>query len=194
MKKILIGLLWLILVILEILESNSREENNEYYTADPVTLTVIAIAAVVGGTVMSVQAQRQQTSAAKATAKYNAALAQQKADEERKVGALRTEARREKTRRLLASQRAGYAKAGVTPAGTPFTVITETAKNEALNALLIGREAEVAARGFESEKSLFGIQATNIGKAGRLAVGAELIGGVGQVASIGLKAKELKKK
>lgn len=158
------------------------------------TLVYLAFASAVGGTVMSVQAQQQQTATAKATAKYNAALAQQKADEARKVGALETEAKRKEARSLLASQRAGYAKAHVTPVGTPFTTMTETAKNEALNALLIGREAEVTARGLESQRGLFEMQATGIGRAGRLAVGAELIGGVGTTIMAVSAAKSLTKK
>lgn len=158
------------------------------------TLVYLAIASAVGGTVMSVQAQQQQTAAARATAKYNAALAQQKADEARKVGALKTEARRKEAREKLAGQRAGYGKAGVLPVGTPFTVMTETAKNEALNALRIGREVEVTARGLESQASLFGMQATGIRRAGRLAVGAELVGGVGTTIMAAVAAQSLKKK
>jgi len=158
------------------------------------TLVYLAIASAVGGTVMSIQAQQQQTAASRAAAKYNAALAQQKADEARKVGALKTEAKRKETRRTLASQMAGYAKAGVTPVGTPLSVMTETAKNEALNALLIGREAEITAGERESQAGLFGMQATSIGRAGRLAVGAELIGGVGTTIMAASAAKSLTKK
>lgn len=143
-------------------------------------LLVAALVAGGVGTYLSIQAQRQQTAAEKANLKYNAALAQQKADEERKIGKLRTEARRKKTQQILASQRAAYGKAGVQPAGTPISVRIETAKNEALNALLIGREAEVAARGYESQRGLYEMQAKAVGRAGRLAVGAELFGGIGQ--------------
>lgn len=133
------------------------------------------------GIVMSVRAQKQQTAATKATAKYNAALAQQKADEERRMGALRAEAKRKQTRQLLASQRAAYAKARIRPAGTPLLVQTETAKNEALNALLLARGSEVSAQSFESQRSLFRTQATNVARAGRLRVGAELFQGVGSM-------------
>lgn len=191
MKRIIIGLLWIVVIVLGNLD---EKKESGYQRADPGTLTLIAIAAAVGGTVMSVQAQRQQTKATKATAKYNAALAQQKADETRKIGALKTEARRKKARQLSASQRAGFGKAGVTLTGTPFTVMTETAKNEALNALLIGRESEISARGLESQSSLYGTQATNIGRAGRLAVGAELFGGVGSTIMAASAAQSLKKK
>jgi len=194
MKKILIGLLWLVVTTIDIFEP---EGNEGYYRADPFSTTALllyAIGAGVAGTVLSVQAQRQQTKSAKATAKYNAALAQQKADEERRVGKLKTEARRTETRRLLASQQAGYGKAGVTFQGTPLSVMTETAKNEALNALLIGRESEVTARGYESQGSLFQTQATNIGRAGRLAVGAELFGGIGSTITTAAAAKSLAKK
>jgi len=157
-------------------------------------LVYIAIGGAVAGTAMAVQAQRQQTKSSKAVAEYNAALAQQKADEERKVGKLSAEARRERTRKLLASQRAGYGKAGVVPAGTPLLVMTETAKNEALNVLLIGREAEVSARGYESQRGLFGMQAAGIAKAGRLRVGAELLGGVGTTIMAASAAQDLTKK
>lgn len=191
MKRILIGLIWLVIVVLGNLDEKTE---SGYQRADPGTLVMLAIVAGVGGTAMSIQAQRQQTKAGRATAKYNAALAQQKADEARKVGALKTEARRKKARQLSASQRAGYGKSGVTLIGTPFTVMTETAKNEALNALLIGRESEISARGLESQASLFGIQATNIGKAGRLAVGAELFGGISTTIMAASAAQSLKKK
>ena len=157
-------------------------------------LTVAALVAGGVGTAVSIQAQRQQTKASKATAKFNAALAQQKADEERRVGKLRTEAKRKQTRQRLSSQRAKFAKAGVTPQGTPLSVQTETAKNEALNALLIGRESDITAKGFEAQGSLFQTQASNIGKAGRLAVGAELFGGIGSTIQLASAAKGLETK
>lgn len=187
MKRIFIGLLWLVILVLSILESR---ENKECYTADPGT---VAIVLAVIGTTMSVQAQRQQAKSSRAVAKYNAALAQQKADEERRTAKLQTEARRKGSRRLLASQRAAFAKGGVTPAGTPFALMTETAKNEALSALFIGREGELSARELESRGELYSMQAKDIGKAGRLAVGGELLGGISTTISAYTTAKSLKK-
>lgn len=187
MKKILI--FWSVLVVISF-----SEKKEGVYRADPGTIALLAIVSGAAGTTLAVQGQRQQVKASKATAKYNAALAQQKADEERRVGQLRTEAKRKETKRILSSQIAGFSKAGVTLQGTPTSVLTETAKNEALNALLIGRESEITARGLESQSSLFSTQASNIGTAGRLAVGAELFGGVGSTITTATVAQSLKKK
>ncbi len=187
MKKILIGIVW----VLFVLYGQPKKEHTRYYYADPATLTLIAIAATATGTVLAVQARRQQTKSSKATAKFNAALAQQKADEQRRAGKLQTEAKRKRTQRLLSTQRTQFAKGGVTPVGTPLSVQSETAKNEALNALGLGREFEISARDLEAQGSLFSTQASNIGAAGRLAVGAELVGGVGSIAQIKRREKEL---
>jgi len=181
-------ILLLAFLILVVTNSSASKHEDGLQTAEPITLTTIlaisAISATAVSTGISMQAQRQQNKAASATAKYNAALAQRKADEERKMGLIKAEARRKQTQRLMSSQRAGYAKAGVTTAGTPLTVGLETAKNEALNALMINREGENAARGYEAEASAFNAQASNIKSAGRLAVGAELFGGIGSIASM----------
>jgi hypothetical protein len=158
------------------------------------TYMIAALVTGVAGTVLSAQAQRQQTKAERARLKYNAALAQQKADEERRIGKLKTESERKKARRIQSSQRAGYAKGGVIPIGTPAKVMTETAKNQALNALLVGRESEITAQAYESQGSMFDIQSVNAKKAGRLAVGAELFGGIGSTIQTYSAYKSLKKK
>ncbi|GAG22289.1 unnamed protein product, partial [marine sediment metagenome] len=76
----------------------------------------------------------------------------------------------------------------------PFTLMTEAAKNEALSTLFVGREGEITARGLESRGELYGMQATGIGRAGRLAVGAELLGGVGTTIGAYAAAKSLTEK
>ncbi len=104
----------------------------DFLTAAAIAGTVVSAAASIGGGVM----QYQQAQANARTARREAAFEEDRA--------------REQARRLLAAQRVGYAKAGVTPEGSPLEVAADTAAQQEIDALAIRWGGRQRAEAFRS--------------------------------------------
>lgn len=115
------------------------------------TGTALAIAAVVASAASaagSVVAGQQRAAANR----FNAKVAEQRAERERQLGALRARQFREDQKRLLARQRARFASGGVlSSVGTPLLVQEETAAKGKFQENLIRSGAEVQASGLDAQ-------------------------------------------
>lgn len=139
-----------------------------------------AIAAMVGGTVMSAFAQRAQGKQQAKWMKYNAAVAEAKAKAEERAGLVAGGRKREEGRRFKARQLALYAKAGVDPTiGSPLVVMQDTAIEIERDARLIALTGVERAGFLESEAGLLRAQAGATRRAGRTAFGTTLLTGLG---------------
>ena len=92
--------------------------------------STVASAASVG---YSVYTSSQQAKQAKLNAEYQAELDQQQAAEEMMKGAQEVSAQRKVNRNAIAAMEAKYAKAGVTMAGSPTTVLQNQAITDEYN-------------------------------------------------------------
>lgn len=124
---------------------------------EPTTILAIGTAVAVASTVATGVVQQQQAQQNEKTAKQAAAF-----DESQQ---------RQKARQLLGAQRAAYAKAGVTLAGSPTDVIADTAAQAEIDALAIrwGGQQRAAAYRQQGSDALFSAGA---GAAGALLTGA----------------------
>ena len=94
------------------------------------------------------------------------------------------ENRREHFRHQMASQRAGYAASGVTPAeGTPLLVEVDQAEQAALDLARVKYAGEVRATTYQSEAQLYKWQARKTMQQGYIAAGASLLGGAATASS-----------
>lgn len=146
--------------------------------------TGVATAAAVGGTYMSVQSSSQQAKAQSAMLNYNAKIDEQNAELKRREGMDRASEIRDRTRRLVGSQRTGYAKAGVTREGTPLLMELETQEMGELDAMMTQYNAQVGAQQHLSQAKYNRMGASSAKRTGRLKAGQSLFSGAGQIAGL----------
>ena len=146
-------------------------------------LAIAATTALVGSGVQAYSSY-QQGKSAEAAGKVNAALAQREADQQRQAGQLEAERMRRERIRLAATQRAGFAKSGVTSEGTPLQVMIQSAADEELNAQMTQYNAGIGAMRSGSEASIYKAQGVAAKRAGTLQAGSSLLSGVSQAAYI----------
>jgi hypothetical protein len=136
--------------------------------ADPATLGLVALGVGIVGTGLSAYSQYQAGAAQKEAYDYNAEIVQQKAAYDEAQA-------RDRLRKLMSTQRALYAKAGVDlTSGSPLLVLAQTAaegEEEALNIRRTGyNEAQL--------QKYYGSQAKT---AGTLGAGSTLLTGLGNL-------------
>lgn len=127
-------------------------------------LGALAITAIaMGGTGLGLQMKGQyeagkaaqiQSESEAALREYNAQLAEQEAVEAQEAAAFEERKFRKGAERLKARQRTLYAKAGITPEGTPLDVMEQTATELGIDALMIRRGGQLGARGLTAEAQL----------------------------------------
>lgn len=146
--------------------------------ATEVTLGAVATAASIAGTAVSVMSAMNQGAAMQKQAEYNAQVAERQALAARQAASLEEERHRDKTRKLLSSQRAAIAASGLDLEGSPLAVMEETAAEAELDALLIrhsGNMSELQAKSQAAADRLAGRTARIQGYYG---AGASLLNGV----------------
>ena len=132
------------------------------------------------GTIASAYASWRSGELQKEAAKFNAQLALGQAFTERAKYQLEEKRHRERTRRLLARQKALYLKAGVTMEGTPLDVITETATEAERDAILIGATGIGAYMEGIAAKGMFEQYGRAARETGYLRAGTTLLTGGGR--------------
>lgn len=143
-------------------------------------MALAAAVAMVAGTVMSAQAQKQQAKDQAKWMKYNAAVSESQAKQERISAAYEAGQKRKEGRRLRARQLALYGKAGVSPqVGSPLQKMQETAIEVERDARLIEIGGRQRGTYLESQAGLQRAQASATKRAGRTAFATTLIGGLG---------------
>jgi hypothetical protein len=135
--------------------------------ADPVTLGIVALGVSLMGTGMSAFGQYQQGQAQAAASEYNAAATEEKGKYEESQA-------RDRLRRLLGTQRALYAKAGVDiTSGSPLLVMADTAAQGEQEALNIRR-------GYQTEAGIDRFYGKQYKKAGMIGAGSTFLSGLGK--------------
>ena len=108
-----------------------------------------AAAKTTGALASGAAAQRAQREAA-AAHDYNAAVAEQNADQAFKLADAQEAIQRRKARMALGGQAAQIAESGVTNTGSAVAVAKQSAANAELDSLLIQYHGEMQARGYEA--------------------------------------------
>ena len=157
---------------------------------DPVTIAVVA------GAGISAYSSYQQGVSQQNMANYNARIASQNAAltveqmdiSQREKGITQARQRRE-TEKVLSSQRAKFAKAGVEMAGTPLMVAADTMYESDLDSLAIQysstvEQGQLLAKeaGLRQEASLQKMSGKAARDAGYLGAGSSLLSGIGTAA------------
>ena len=114
-------------------------------------------------------------------AKFQAALARQRAEREREIGELNADERRREGSRLAAQQRARLAAAGVEPdTGTALLLDTNLNAETEFQALLAENAGATQAAQSESQARGFGLQASAARNAGFFRAGSTLLSAAGR--------------
>lgn len=100
------------------------------------------------------QAAEAQAESEAAMREYNAQLAEREAAEAQEAAAYEERKFRKGGVRLKARQRALYAKAGVTPEGSPLEVMEQTAVELEMDALMIRRGGQLGYQRYTAEAGL----------------------------------------
>jgi hypothetical protein len=150
--------------------------------------TGLEVALISGGTAAFSAVTQAQTAAAQMEHQakineYNAGLARNKAIAARQTAAAREAQVRKAGRRALSNMSAGYGAAGVTTAGTPLLVMSETVGEIELDALRLQRQGNQEAINALAEQSLEKWQAASMRsmashtrKMGFVSAGTSLLG------------------
>ncbi len=155
-------------------------------------IPVIMLAVSVAGTAMSAMGQIRQGQAQKAAYDYNTQVAEQEARVARAGAAREEEVHREKLNRLLGTQRALYASAGVDiSSGSPLLTMMDTASEGEEEARYIRYGGEVEATSKLNEARLGRFYGGQASRTGRIGAGSTFFTGLGQA---GLGYASLKKK
>jgi hypothetical protein len=149
-------------------------------TTTALALASLSLAAVGTGTAFYSAVQQGKT--AKATGEYNAKLAENQALQEDMEARENIRRKRDENRRLLATQRGKYAKAGVVEEGTPLEVMAESAKFLELDALEMSRQSSTRTALLRAQAQRDRAIGSSTAKAYGLQAGASLLNGASQAA------------
>lgn len=144
---------------------------------------VTAIVVAAAGVGVGVYAQTSAAATAKATGKYNAKLAESQAKQTEMDAAENISRRRREAKRLLATQRSRFAKAGVVEEGTPLEVLAETAGILELETLDYDRMQRQQALALRAQGAADRALGSSQARAGYIGAGASLLSGSASVAA-----------
>lgn len=153
-------------------------------------LPILALALAGVGTAVSVYGQVEQAKTAKAMGKYNAKLAENQARQTEMDAAENIRRKRKENKRLIATQRSRYAKAGVLEEGTPLELLAETAGNLEMETLDYDRQQRMAAAGLRAQGAADLAMGANQARAAYIGAGASLLQGGASMASMGYQMQQ----
>ena len=142
------------------------------------TIGTIAMAA---GTAASAWGSIQGGRIQEATARMNARMEAQRAQEEQRAAALDEYRHRRETRRILSTQKSLFLKGGVTMEGTPLDVIAETAGQAELDALMIRQYGVARSREAMGRAAIYRAGGRAAREAGYVRAGTTLLTGGGRI-------------
>ena len=145
------------------------------------TKAMMAMSAI--GTAVSTIGSMQQAQSAKRAAAYEAAIAEQQADRERKIGELNAKRYKRDAMLKLGKQRALMAASGVevNSGGTAGLLQVDAAEEAELQRLLIKNNAEVEATRLEQKANLFRMKGEAQAKSSMFGAGTRLLSGAGSI-------------
>jgi hypothetical protein len=149
---------------------------------------IAAGAIVVAGVALTAYGQYEAGQSAKATANYNAKLAENEAIAKEQQARVESQQMQKNKERLLASQRAGFAKGGaVITEGTPLLLMAEQAGTAELDILNQQRNRAMEATSLRSEATISKFSGKQAARAGNIGAAGTVIGGAGSIALAGSK-------
>jgi len=151
-----------------------------FFTAT--TLAVASLATALVGTGVAVYGQMEQAKTAKAMGRYNAQVAENQALQMEMDSRESVKRRREQNRRLISTQRTGYAASGVTIDGSPLEVMADTAGILELETLDYARQQSQQAASLRAQGAADKAMGANQARAAYIGAGASLLSGAGSAA------------
>lgn len=118
------------------------------------TMSGVGLGLGIAGQYQAGRAAEAQAESEAAMREYNAQLAEREAAEAQEAAAYEEKKFRKGGERLKARQRALYAKAGVTPEGSPLEVMEQTAVELETDALMIRRGGQLGYQRYTAEAGL----------------------------------------
>tara|TARA_Y100000034_G_scaffold122072_2_gene167081 strand:+ start:1537 stop:2037 length:501 start_codon:yes stop_codon:yes gene_type:complete len=143
----------------------------------------VATAASLASTGISLIAQRKQQQQQQEIMRRDAALDRLEANRTERAGREEQRRARVRGRSLIASQRTGFAAAGVRREGSPLEIELETLENLELENLELGFNTQTAAAQLRDRARFTDLQAKSLKRAGRTSRAATLIRGASNLAS-----------
>lgn len=156
-------------------------------------LTAAAVGSTIAGTVMQAGAARAEGETQGAIYDYNAEVARQNAEAEQYSSAEKAKLMREQMRNTLARNQANVGASGFQFSGTPLDAELAVIDDYAHDIGTVEYNSRVKNAQLQNQAKLFEYQAESARKAGKLGVGQSIIGGVSDLATIGLTYKLVKK-
>ncbi len=148
-----------------------------------------AAVATVATAVSSAKAQKKAGEERQAALDMQAAISEKQAKQTERQGASREDIARTRLRRLLASQRALYAKAGVDlSSGSPLTMLASTASEGEIEALTIRKATKEQADSLREGAGLLTFGGAQAKAAGKVRATGTLLSGLGSAAGQGYSA------
>jgi hypothetical protein len=144
-------------------------------------LPAIAAVASVAGSALSAVGALQQSKATAAASTFNAQQADKAAKAERDAAAAEAEDKRRNLMNQRASSIAARGASGVALAGTPLMVDENVLGAIELDVARVGQRGEARAVQYENQAKLDRATARNAKRAGPLAAGASLLGGIANI-------------
>jgi hypothetical protein len=144
---------------------------------DGYIIAAVAVIAVVAAAA-SAYAVYEQGETQKATAKYNAKIAEQQAVSAQQVAKAQADQQRQQSRRLMAANRAATGASGISDVGSPLLLEADNVTQAELNARMTEYGGLLRQQGYQSEIPLLKFQARRAGEAGTIGAGATLLSGV----------------
>lgn len=152
---------------------------------EPTTLAIAAIGLQALGSVQQAQAQKAAGNANAAILEANANVADTAAGDAALRGGAAAGRLRIEAGRVAATQKSGYAGAGVdTQSGSPLDVLSDTAGLSELDARIIESNATREAWGYKTQGADFRRRAALSRMGGNAAAEGTILGGVGRVAQM----------
>lgn len=146
------------------------------------TLTLVSVGLAVAAAGVSTYSAIQQSQAAEDAANYNAAVQRNQASAANAEATAEAAKSRDRTKRLLAAQRAQFAKSGGSLSGSALDVLYDSALQSELNTQTIQYRGARQATTYLDASRLHSMQAANArGSRGLVATGT-ILGGLGQAA------------
>jgi len=138
------------------------------------------------GTAVSAYGTYQQMSSQADMADYNASVAEAEAKQKELETRESVKRQRKENERFKNTQRAAYAKAGITGTGTPLAVMSQTAADLELAALDTSYQGQSQVRQLKQNAAVNKMQSKSLNSAKPWAVGSSILDGGNQLARMKL--------
>ena len=149
-------------------------------------MAMVAVAAMVVGTVISAVGAVRSAQAQSAAADYNSKVASLNAQAATQQGEAAAEAQQRDSQRKIGASLAAYGASGVeTDTGSPADVLAQSARDATLDNLTIKYNAKMRAMGYQMQPNLDSANASNSASAGVLSGTAALLSGASRAYSMG---------